>query len=192
MFYSGRVSRGMLYFPDGTTGTKRKERIMVQHSLGTRLRVLRAERGLTLRAAEELTGVARETIGEVERDLRKPHDLTLAKIAAGYGVPFESLLELEEVEASKAEAGESARQEEKSARELARDAAQSPAQFRSPESQIAAAIRMRFTLDDLVQALIESEGERFALMNEIDELKQQLAAWSKAKGARKAREHANG
>src|SRR5215211_5648910 len=68
---------------------------MKQGSLARRLRVLRAERGLTLREAASRTGVAKETISDIERGLRHPHDPTLAKIAQGYGVPVEDLLEVE-------------------------------------------------------------------------------------------------
>jgi transcriptional regulator with XRE-family HTH domain len=66
---------------------------MMQGSLAHKLRVLRAERGLTLREAASLTGVAKETISDIERGLRHPHDPTLAKIAKGYGVPVGDLLE---------------------------------------------------------------------------------------------------
>jgi transcriptional regulator with XRE-family HTH domain len=66
---------------------------MVQGSLAHKLRVLRAERGLTLREAASLTGVAKETISDIERSLRHPHDPTIAKIAKGYGVPVDELLE---------------------------------------------------------------------------------------------------
>jgi transcriptional regulator with XRE-family HTH domain len=66
---------------------------MIQESLARKLRVLRAERGLTLREAASLTGVAKETISDIERGLRRPHDPTLAKIAKGYGVPIEELIE---------------------------------------------------------------------------------------------------
>jgi len=62
-------------------------------SLATRLRVLRAERGLTVREVAELSGVAKETISQVERGERHPYDRTLAKLAKGYGVPVEDLLE---------------------------------------------------------------------------------------------------
>src|SRR5215212_3320856 len=62
-------------------------------SLPTKLRVLRAERGLTLRAAEHLTGVDKDTLSKIERGRRAPHDVTLAKIAKGYGIPVEDLLE---------------------------------------------------------------------------------------------------
>src|SRR5215218_1863706 len=65
----------------------------MHESLPTRLRVLRAERGLTLRDAEELTGVDKDTLSKIERGLRHPHDVTLAKIAKGYAVALEDLLE---------------------------------------------------------------------------------------------------
>jgi transcriptional regulator with XRE-family HTH domain len=62
-------------------------------SLPRRLRVLRAERGLALRDAERQTGVDKDTLSKIERGVRHPHDVTLAKIAQGYGVPVEELLE---------------------------------------------------------------------------------------------------
>src|SRR5215212_1914094 len=77
-------------------------------SLPTRLRVLRAERGLTLRDAEHETGVDKDTLSKIERGLRHPHDVTLAKIARGYGVPVEDLLE-EPALAGKDEASREAR-----------------------------------------------------------------------------------
>jgi transcriptional regulator with XRE-family HTH domain len=66
---------------------------MMQTSLGHKLRVLRAERGLTLREAASETGVAKETISDIERGIRHPHDVTLSKLARGYGVPIEDLFE---------------------------------------------------------------------------------------------------
>ncbi len=78
---------------------------MMQGSLATKLRVMRAERGLTLRQEAPLLGVRPGTLSELERSARHPHDLTLAKIAKGYGVPVEELLE-EPVLAGKAEAPE--------------------------------------------------------------------------------------
>src|SRR5687767_478564 len=78
---------------------------MKQTSLGRKLRVLRAERGLTLREASSLTGVTKETISGLERGIRHPHDVTLAKLAEGYGVPVEELLE-DPVLAGKAETPE--------------------------------------------------------------------------------------
>ncbi len=65
----------------------------MQGTLARRLRVLRVERGLTLRDAEQLTGVDKDTLSKIERGMRHPQDVTLAKIAKGYGVPVEELLE---------------------------------------------------------------------------------------------------
>ena len=66
---------------------------MVQSTLARKLRVLRAERGLTLREAEQLTSVDKDTLSKIERGLRHPYDVTLSKLARGYGVPVEDLLE---------------------------------------------------------------------------------------------------
>jgi transcriptional regulator with XRE-family HTH domain len=65
----------------------------MQDTLARKLRVLRVERGLTLREAEELTGVDKDTLSKIERGLRHPYDVTLSKLAKGYGVPVEELLE---------------------------------------------------------------------------------------------------
>jgi transcriptional regulator with XRE-family HTH domain len=64
----------------------------VQRSLATKLRVLRAERRLTLRQVEELTGVDKGTISQIERGARHPQGVTLSKLAEGYGVPLEELM----------------------------------------------------------------------------------------------------
>src|SRR5215216_1291916 len=66
---------------------------MMQGSLAKRLRVLRAERGLSLTEAAERAGIQRQTLALLERGERHPHDPTLAKIAKGYGVPVDELLE---------------------------------------------------------------------------------------------------
>ena len=65
----------------------------MQDTLARKLRVLRAERGLTLREAEQLTGVDKDTLSKIERGLRHPYDVTLSKLARGYEVPVENLLE---------------------------------------------------------------------------------------------------
>jgi transcriptional regulator with XRE-family HTH domain len=70
---------------------------LVQSTLARKLRVLRAERGLTLREAEQLTSVDKDTLSKIERGLRHPYDVTLSKLARGYGVPVEELLEEEPV-----------------------------------------------------------------------------------------------
>jgi len=76
-----------------------------------KLRVLRAERQLSLREASELTGVDKVSLSRFERGLAHPQDRTLGKIAKGYGVPVEELLE-EPVLAGKAEAPADTGQEE--------------------------------------------------------------------------------
>jgi len=65
----------------------------MQGSLAKKLRVLRAERGLTLRQAAEQAGVRPGTLSELERGLHRPHDITLSRVAKGYGIPVEELLE---------------------------------------------------------------------------------------------------
>lgn len=66
---------------------------MTRGSLGTKLRLLRAERKLTLEEAAKRTGVTRESLGYIERGQQSPRAGTLAKIAEGYGVPVAQLLE---------------------------------------------------------------------------------------------------
>jgi transcriptional regulator with XRE-family HTH domain len=65
----------------------------MQESLATKLRVLRAERGLTLRQAAERVRVRPATLSDIEHGRSQPHDVTLAKIAKAYGVPLADLLE---------------------------------------------------------------------------------------------------
>src|SRR5918993_4397229 len=66
----------------------------MQRSLAARLRVLRARKGLTLLAASEELGVDRHTLRDLELGRgRTPRYPTLAKIAEGYDVPVEDLLE---------------------------------------------------------------------------------------------------
>jgi transcriptional regulator with XRE-family HTH domain len=71
----------------------RKDGYIISGSLAERLRVLRAQRGMTLVEAAEQTGVGRDTLSDLERGRRHPVMPTLAKIAQGYGVPVEDLLE---------------------------------------------------------------------------------------------------
>jgi transcriptional regulator with XRE-family HTH domain len=76
---------------------------MMQGSLAERLRVLRAQRGLSLTEASEKIGVNRHTLRDLERGKREPYGPTLRKIAEGYNVPVARLLE-EPVLAGKGEA----------------------------------------------------------------------------------------
>jgi len=77
----------------GITGTTRKISYMMQRSLAERLRILRAREGLTLTEASERIGITRHTLSSLERGGQEPHYPTLAKIAKGYGVPVEELLQ---------------------------------------------------------------------------------------------------
>jgi transcriptional regulator with XRE-family HTH domain len=72
---------------------------MKQGSLAHKLRLLRAERGLTLVQASALTGVTRGTLSELEGGKRVAYMPTLSKIAEGYGVDVRELL-LEKLEVS--------------------------------------------------------------------------------------------
>src|SRR5215204_128748 len=108
------LDRG-IFPPDGTCGTKRKVGYMMQGSLAEKLRVLRARMGLSLTEAAARTGVTRDTLSDLEHGKRHPYMPTLAKIAAGYGVPVEELIE-EPALAGKAEAPQESGQSETSTR----------------------------------------------------------------------------
>jgi len=73
-------------------GCQAEERIWMRESLARRLRVLRAERGLSLTEAAKLCGVQRDTLSALEHGTRGVYSVTLQKIARGYGVPIEELL----------------------------------------------------------------------------------------------------
>jgi transcriptional regulator with XRE-family HTH domain len=66
------------------------------NALAMRLRVLRAQSGMTMREVERASGVAKETLSALELGRRRPHDSTLAKLAAAYGVPVDDLLSVGE------------------------------------------------------------------------------------------------
>ena len=61
--------------------------------IALKLRDLRAERGLTQKQAAELARVAPQTLIDLESGKRPPYMPTLTKIARGYGVPVEELVE---------------------------------------------------------------------------------------------------
>lgn len=65
-------------------------------SLGLKLRMLRAERGLTIDEAAEKIGVTWETVSLAEKGKRHPQGPTLVKFARGYGVPLEELMAAED------------------------------------------------------------------------------------------------
>lgn len=65
----------------------------MSESLSLKLRVLRAERRLTLRQVEAETSVSKESLSAIERGVQNPTDITLSKLARFYEVPLEKLLE---------------------------------------------------------------------------------------------------
>lgn len=71
---------------------------MTHGSLPARLRVLRARQGLTLIEAAGKIGIGRDTLSDLERGLRRPVMPTLKKIAEGYDVPVEELVEEDQSE----------------------------------------------------------------------------------------------
>jgi len=83
---------------------------MTQEALAERLRILRARAGLSLTEAAERTGITRHTIRSLELGRHEARYPTLRKLADGYGVPVEELLE-EPVGAEEAEEAETVRGE---------------------------------------------------------------------------------
>ncbi len=62
-------------------------------TVGEKLIEARVRANLTLREANEASGVSRTTISLLERGLQDPRDLTLGKLARAYGVTLEELRE---------------------------------------------------------------------------------------------------
>jgi transcriptional regulator with XRE-family HTH domain len=98
-------------------------------SLPARLRLLRARRGLTQADASTRIGISRDTLSDLERGLRQPTMPTLAKIAEGYGVDVEELLEEPVFVEGKGEAPNTGQQDELD--ELTRAARAIKAQWRA-------------------------------------------------------------
>jgi transcriptional regulator with XRE-family HTH domain len=90
--------------------TERDNQRMIQKSLADRLRLLRAQRGLTVKDAAQQVGVDRHTLRRIELGTQEAQYPTLAKIAEGYSVPIEELIE-ESAVVGKAEALAEASQE---------------------------------------------------------------------------------
>ena len=66
---------------------------MMQKSLAAKLRLLRAQRGLTLKDASAQLGVDRHTLRRIELGTQQAQYPTLLKIARGYAIDVEELLE---------------------------------------------------------------------------------------------------
>lgn len=67
-------------------------------TLGQKLRVLRARKGLTIRRVSESAGISVPVIIDLEKDRSNPHDYTLAKLADLYGASLEELIVLKDQE----------------------------------------------------------------------------------------------
>jgi transcriptional regulator with XRE-family HTH domain len=63
--------------------------------LGMKLRILRAREGWSQDAAAQRIGITPDTLSALEHDQRRAYTPTLHKIAKGYGVPVEELMEAE-------------------------------------------------------------------------------------------------
>ncbi|HCX62561.1 XRE family transcriptional regulator [Sedimentibacter sp.] len=61
-------------------------------NIGSTLKKTRTEKGLTLEAASNLTGVSKAMLGQIERTESTPTVSTLWKIATGLKIPFSELL----------------------------------------------------------------------------------------------------
>jgi transcriptional regulator with XRE-family HTH domain len=61
--------------------------------IALKLRDLRVQRGLTQEQAAELARVTPQTLIDLESGKRPPYMPTVTKIARGYGVPLEELVE---------------------------------------------------------------------------------------------------
>lgn len=57
-----------------------------------KLRILRAEKGLTLRELAERSGIGKDAISEIERGRRRPRVSTIMSLAEGLGVDPQTLL----------------------------------------------------------------------------------------------------
>jgi DNA-binding XRE family transcriptional regulator len=68
---------------------------MMPGPIAVKLRVLREERGLTLKEAAELANVSHWTLFYLESGKRDPYMPTVTKIARAYGVTVEELVEEE-------------------------------------------------------------------------------------------------
>jgi transcriptional regulator with XRE-family HTH domain len=64
--------------------------------VGSRIRELREQRGLSLRALAEMCDVSPNTVSLIERSLSSPCVDTLQRLANGLGVPIAALFETEE------------------------------------------------------------------------------------------------
>ncbi|WP_019873320.1 helix-turn-helix domain-containing protein [Sporichthya polymorpha] len=65
--------------------------------VGTRLKLLRTQRGITLTSLEATTGISKSTLSRLESGQRKPSLELLLPLASAYGVPLDDLVGAPEV-----------------------------------------------------------------------------------------------
>jgi len=65
----------------------------INDRIASRVRQIRAERGLSLEALAEGSGVSRSMISLIERGESSPTAVVLEKLATGLGVPLASLFD---------------------------------------------------------------------------------------------------
>jgi XRE family transcriptional regulator, regulator of sulfur utilization len=69
------------------------EKQRINDMIGQRLKRIRTEKGLSLDAVSELTGVSKPMLAQIERAMSNPTVSTLWKIAEGLKVPFTAFIE---------------------------------------------------------------------------------------------------
>lgn len=69
------------------------EKQRLNDMIGQRLKRIRTEKGLSLEAVSELTGVSKPMLAQIERAMSNPTVSTLWKIAEGLKVPFTAFIE---------------------------------------------------------------------------------------------------
>src|SRR5277367_1775785 len=72
----------------------------LNHRIAGRVRDLRAQRGLTLDALAERSGISRSMISLIERGESSPTAVLLEKLASGLGVPLAALFDAPQPSAS--------------------------------------------------------------------------------------------
>jgi transcriptional regulator with XRE-family HTH domain len=164
----------------------------VQESLARKLRILRADKGITLDEAEKLTGVTRETIGALEHAQRGAHTRTLEKIAHGYDVSVEYLVSSEPALAlGKAEAPKAGRSVADSAAEGEREApgfvvykvgyeeGESEEESRNTfEDALSVAMKTRASMDPGSTLVVRDDGKHVEVAVEVPVERQELKWWS--------------
>jgi transcriptional regulator with XRE-family HTH domain len=139
-----------------------------------KLKRLRAEKGLTMDALEERTGVSKRTISEIERGMRAPQALTLAKLAGALGVDMGELHEEETPKVSSRlsseKAPEEASEEERREREREEDLVAVVARWAKPYAErcIEEGEKLELRLSSLENAVPVSADSFYTQLNELN------------------------